>query len=545
MYTPVRRDFVKLAGIGIASISFGGLLSSCASGSNSSKSSTAGGGKDQVIVAMNAGSEPTAGFDPLISWGAGEHVHEPLIQSTLIATNTTMGFELDLATSHECSEDGMTWTFTLRTDAFFSDGVQVTAEDAAFTIRGILENQGSEVDLSMVKDAYATDDATLIVEMNKPFNALLYTLAVVGIVPEHAYGENYGRNPIGSGRYLLEQWDEGQQVILVANPDYYGEAPLMKKVVVVFMEEDAALAAVRSGQIDIAFTTAAFGDQVVAGFELLACKTVDSRGISLPMIKAGNSRADGEVEYPAGNDVTSDVGLRQAMNYAVDREKMVEHVLNGYGSPAYSVCDGMPWASDAMKVDTDINKAKTLLNEAGWRAGTDGILEKEGTRATLSLVYSAGDSTRQALATEFSNQMRAIGIDIQVKGLSWDDIYPREFSDPILWGWGSNSPTELYELNYSKGWGNFSCYESEQSDAYFDAALAEPEISDSYELWHKAQWDAQSGPAPQGDASWVWLVNVDHLYFKRHGLDVAEQKLHPHGHGWSLVNNVDRWAWDA
>ena len=68
-------------------------------------------------------------------------------------------------------------------------------------------------------------------------------------------------------------------------------------------------------------------------------------------------------------------------------------------------------------------------------------------------------------------------------------------------------------------------------------------MEDSYELFQKAQWDGTPGVAPQGAATWVWLVNVDHLYFKRTGLEVAEQKPASDGHGWSLVNNVDRWSW--
>ena len=66
-------------------------------------------------------------------------------------------------------------------------------------------------------------------------------MAIVGIVPEHAYDENYGQNPIGSGRYIMKQWDKGQQVIFEANPDYYGEEPKIKKLTVLFMEEEAAL----------------------------------------------------------------------------------------------------------------------------------------------------------------------------------------------------------------------------------------------------------------------------------------------------------------
>ena len=437
----------------------------------------------------------------------------------------------------------MTWYFTIRDDAKFTDGEPLSASDVAFTINGIIESEAAEADLSMVEKAVATDDTHVEITMTKPYNALLYTLAVVGIVPEHAHGEDYGANPIGSGRYMLEQWDRGQQVILKANPDYYGEAPKMERVVVVFMEEDAALAAVRAGQVDIAYTSATYSDQTSEGYELFACETVDSRGISLPSIAAGQTKADGANEYPAGNDVTCDLTVRRAINYGVDRQAMIDNVLNGYGTPAYSVCDSSPWGSPDMKVETDVEAAKKLLDEAGWASGEDGVRSKDGIRAAFDMYYASDDSVRQALAAEFADQMKELGIEVSIKGASWDDIYPHEFSTPILWGWGSNAPTELYELTYSQGWGNYACYDNAEIDSYLDEALAVPYIEDSYELFQKAQWDGTQGVAPQGAATWVWLANVDHLYFKRTGLEVAEQKPHPHGHGWSLVNNVDQWSW--
>ncbi|WP_415927839.1 ABC transporter substrate-binding protein [Slackia piriformis] len=539
-----RRRFAQLIAAGGASVACAGVLSACGgNGADGSPSANDAGVKNQVIVAMNMNSEPAAGFDPFVSWGCGEHVHEPLIQSTLITTDADLEFVNDLATEYYCADDGMTWYFTIRDDAKFTDGEPLTASDVAFTINVSIESEAAEADLSMVEKAVATDDTHVEITMAKPYNALLYTLAVVGIVPEHAHGEDYGANPIGSGRYMLEQWDRGQQVILKANPDYYGEAPKMERVVVVFMEEDAALAAVRAGQVDIAYTSATYSDQTSEGYELFACETVDSRGISLPSIAAGQTKADGANEYPAGNDVTCDLAVRRAINYGVDRQAMIDNVLNGYGTPAYSVCDSSPWGSPDMKVETDVEVAKKLLDEAGWASGEDGIRSKDGVRAAFDMYYASDDSVRQALAAEFADQMKELGIEVSIKGASWDDIYPHEFATPILWGWGSNAPTELYELTYSKGWGNYACYDNAEIDSYLDEALAVPYIEDSYELFQKAQWDGTQGVAPQGAATWVWLANVDHLYFKRTGLEVAEQKPHPHGHGWSLVNNVDRWSW--
>ncbi|WP_449314428.1 ABC transporter substrate-binding protein [Rubneribacter sp.] len=555
MASITRRQFARLAGTGALSLSLGGVLAGCAGGAGSSAGAGASSGgaagsaadgvrSSQVIVSMTPGSEPAAGFDPLVSWGCGEHVHEPLIQSTLITTDVDLNFQNDLATSYECSEDGLIWTFSIRDDVRFSDGQPLTARDVAFTINGIIGSAASECDLSMVREAVAVDDATVVIHMKKPFNALLYTLAVVGIVPEHAYGEGYGQNPVGSGRYLLEQWDRGQQVILRANPGYYGEAPKMERVVVVFMEEDASLAAAQSGQVDVAYTAATYAANRPAGYDLLNCASVDSRGISLPCVPAGGSKTQqGDVSYPAGNDVTCDRAVRQAINYGVDRQRMIDNVLNGYGTAAYSVADGMPWSSPDMRCETDAGKARQLLDDAGWVAGADGVREKDGVRAALDLYYPAGDSVRQAIAAEFANQMAELGIEVSPKGASWDDLYPHQFSDPVVWGWGTNAPVETYNLFYSQGVGNYACFQNASTDAYLDEALARPQVEDSFELWRKAQWDGAEGFAPQGDAPWVWLANVDHLYFAREGLEVAEQKPHPHGHGWSLVNNVDQWSW--
>ena len=539
-----RRTFLQVAGVSAAAVGFGGVLSACAGGSNAGSGSAASGERaSQVTVSMPMSSEPGAGFDPFVSWGCGEHVHEPLIQSTLLTTKADMGFENDLATAYTCSDDGLTWTFTIRTDAKFTNGKPVTAHDVAYTINGVANNEASECDLTMVDEAVAVDDETCEIHLNKPFNALLYTLAVIGIVPDGGHGADYGSNPVGSGRYMLEQWDRGQQVILKANPDYYGEAPKIERVVVVFMEEDASLAAARSGQVDVAFTSATFANQQPKGYDLLNCASVDSRGISLPTIAPGATKKQTGEEYPAGNAVTQDLALRRAINYGVKRQTLIDNVLNGYGQIAYSVGDNMPWSTDAMKCEEDLARAKALLDEAGWVAGADGVRAKDGVTAAFDLYYSSSDSVRQAIAMEFANQMNELGIKVTPKGASWDDIHQHQFSDPVVWGWGSNSPIEVYNLNYSKGNGNYSCYENAAVDAHLNAALANPVVADSYDEWKLAMWDGENGPAPQGDATWVWFANVDHLYFVADGLKVAEQKPHPHGHGWSIVNNVDKWSW--
>lgn len=124
--------------------------------------------KDSVIVTMPSTSEPEAGFDPVYGWGAGEHVHEPLIQSTLTTTTADLKIGKDLATDYSVSEDGLTWTVTIRNDVKFTDGEPLMASDVAFTYNLCVQNS-SVNDFTMLKEAVALDDTTVEFHMNMPF----------------------------------------------------------------------------------------------------------------------------------------------------------------------------------------------------------------------------------------------------------------------------------------------------------------------------------------------------------------------------------------
>lgn len=538
-----RRRVISLVCVAALVVS---LLLGC--GGESAERSGGSRDGDSVVIALDPGSEPEAGFDPAYGWGAGEHVHEPLIQSTLTVTNTDLTIGYDLATGYSVSEDGLTWQVTIRRDAKFTDGEPLTAEDVAFTYNTVKETS-SVNDFTMLDHAEAADDTTVIFHMTRPFSIWPYTMAEVGILPEHAYDSaTYGTEPVGSGRYILKQWDKGQQVILEANPDYYGEAPKMKQVTILFMEEDAAFLAAQSGQVDLAYTSATYSEEEVEGYTLAAYDSVDNRGLNLPAIPE-TTDSEGRA---VGNDFTSDVLVRRAINIGVDRQEMIDHVLNGYGSPAYSVCDQLPWYNEASEVTYDPEGAAALLDEAGWVLGEDGVREKDGVQAKMNLLYSNGDSVRQALATDFADQMEELGIICTIEGVGWDTAYDRALSEPLLWGWGAHTPMELYNIYHTiegntvdgKDLAQYSPYANETVDTYMDQALAESDLEEAYTLWQQAQWDGTTGVTQEGDIPWVWLVNIDHLYWVRDGLTVAEQKIHPHGHGWSIVNNVDQWEWE-
>jgi peptide/nickel transport system substrate-binding protein len=496
--------------------------------------------KDELILAV--GYERDEGWDPVTGWG---RYGSPLFQSTLFKRDSNLAVINDLATGYEVSDDALTWTVSIRDDAVFSDGEKLTANDVVFTFLKTKES-GSVVDLNILNEVKALDDYTVEFSLERPHSAFISILVSTGIVPEHAYDSSYAESPIGSGPFKLLQWDKGQQLIVEANPLYYGELPYFKRITFLFLEEDAAFAAAKAGQVQIAAIPHAFGDQVVSGMRLANLESIDNRGMMFPFVKAGGETDDGK---PVGNDVTADLAIRLAINVAVDRQALVAGALNNFGTPAYSVCDNMPWWNpETVLEDADFETAAAILVEGGWEdTDGDGILEKNGLKASFSLIYPASDMTRQALALGVADMIRPLGIDIKAEGKSWDDIEQLMHSNAILFGWGSYDPIEMFNLYHSSmagfSWYNTGFYGNPTVDQYMEKALSATSEEEANSFWKMAQWDGETGFSGKADAPWAWLVNLGHLYLVDEKLDIGEHKIQPHGHGWPITDNIAEWKW--
>ncbi|WP_010254481.1 ABC transporter substrate-binding protein [Treponema primitia] len=489
-------------------------------------------------LTLAIGGEPDEGFDPCTGWG---RYGSPLFQSTLLEFDRNMNFTNDLAAAYSLSPDGLVWTFDIRPDAKFTDGTPVTAADVAFTFNTAKET-GSEIDLTRMRIARALSPTRVEFVLDSPMSAFINLTVFLGIVPEHAYSANYGQRPIGSGPYKFVQWDKGQQLIAERNEEYYGTKPAFERLTLLFLDTDGAFAAVQSGAVDIAMTVPMLVRDI-PGYSLLRAQSVDNRGVSFPSTKPGTFSAD---KFPVGNAVTSDIVIRKALIYGIDRTAIVRDALNGYGSIAYSVCDGLPWSNpDTKIIDSDLAGQKAALDAAGWRIAGDGIRVKDGLRASFSLIYPAGDSVRQAVAMAFAQQARGLGIEVLPQGGSWDDIGQKMYSTPVVFGWGSHSPLETYNLYYGKhattGYNNVTNILNPTVDRYMEAALSALSTEEANSNWKKAAWDGITGYANQGDATWCWIADIEHLYYVRDGLDTGNQRIHPHGHGFPVISNIKEW----
>ena len=498
-------------------------------------------GRGEVIISIS--SEPDS-LDPCMGWGHGT---TPLVQSTLVEYKQDMSFRNDLATEYHLSEDGLVWTFKIRDDVKFTDGEALTASDVVFTFNTAKSSQSS-LDLTFMDKVEAPDDVTVIFTLKKPTSTFLNTVATVGIVPEHAYDEDYGIHPIGSGPFKFVQWNKQEQLILEANEDYYGTVPAMKKVIIVFQDEDAAFAAVKAGQVDIGLTAATLATNEIEGYKVEAITTVDNRGLTLPVSPAEGKMT--ESGYPYGNDVTCHIEIRQALAYGIDREMIADAALNGFATPCYSENDGFPWNNPEVKIETDADYAKQLLADAGWAdTDGDGIVEMDGLKAEFTCLYPSGDSVRQAIAMATAEQAKTLGILMNVEGTSWDDISKRMFSEAVCMGWGSSNPYTTYCLFHTDNmlkddYYNPEGYSNPVVDGYLNGAMEVLTVEEANKNWQLSQWDGTTGTAMKGDCPWVWLVNSQHLYYVREGLNIGEQQLHAHGSSMPLLQNLKDWTWE-
>ncbi len=502
-----------------------------------------GGGDSNRTLTLAIGGESEDGYDPTLGWG---RYGSPLFQSTLLTRGADFAVANDLATGYEVSEDGLTWTVSIRDDARFTDGEPVTAADVAYTFNTAAEG-GGVTDVTVLDEAVAVDDTTVELRLERPQSTFINRLVSLGIVPEHAHGDDYARQPIGSGPFELVQWDQGQQLIVQRNDDYYGEQPEFDRVVFLFTDEDGSLAAGRAGEVDMVAVPSTLATGELSGMRLVDVASVDNRGMMLPFVADdGETTASGA---PIGNDVTADPAIRRALNLAVDRQALVDGVLEGYGSPAFGPVDGLPWFEPGSVVaDADPAAAGALLDEAGWTADGDGVRTKDGQSAAFRLLYPAGDTVRQGLALSIVDMVRPVGIEIEAVGDSWDEIEQRMHADAVLFGWGSHDPTEMYNLYHSSQAGveywNPGFYGDEQVDEYLDLAMAAPDQDEANVYWRAAQLDDDgAGFSAPADAAWAWLVNLDHTYYVDDCLDIGDPQVEPHGHGWPITAGITSWRW--
>ncbi|MBR0370829.1 MAG: ABC transporter substrate-binding protein [Methanobrevibacter sp.] len=495
---------------------------------------------NELVACVAAhGEEPEFGFDPMHGWGYHDSGTEPLIQSTLLKRDANNTFVNDLATNYTISDDFKEYTVEIRDDVKFTDGNKLKAGDVAFSYNKAKE-LGEGADLSSMLEAKADGDTKVVFTLNKSDSTFINKLTDVGIVPEANYNaDSYGKNPIGSGPYKLAQWDKGQQFILEKNPDYYGKEPYFDKITNLFLDSDAAFAAVKNGDVDIAEVPVAYANESVKGYHLEYFDSIDVRGISLPtQNNTGKIIGDDNLTY--GNNVTGDPAIREALNVGINRSELVKGSLNGFGNVSYNgVASQLPWAFESTFTDGNVDQAKQILANAGWNdTNGDGIVEKDGQKASFSIYYNSKATERQTIAVAVAEQAKEIGIEINPVGGSWDDIDPVKFQEGVVWGFGSADPYEIEHQYDSRvageGYDNPEILNDTSVDTLIDQAMTQ-DLDSSYSTWSQAAQKANS------NYPFLWIGTMDYTYFVSDSLDISNSTHLIYPHGGDIWGNIYDW----
>lgn len=392
--------------------------------------------------------------DPQDDVPRGEYVHssttDPANFNDILHSDTTSGWvcsriyssmfnlvedyvpEGDLVTDYEFTDDGLTYTFYLRDDVYFHDGVQLTAEDVAFTYNAMKhpDYTGPRAAVYMYVDyVEAVDDFTVRFHLTEPDGSLIGTL-IRGILPAHLFEDtpigdmlespHSLEDPIGSGPYKFVEYQPGRHVILEANPDYYGEGPYIETMVLRIVEDsDVALAAFEAGELDYVGIPGTEKDRMLSEF-------TDTHWFETYR-RAGQHYMIVQTQQPGLDDYR----VRQAMLYGMDRESMIDGILEGEGYIRNTPIPSINWAyvpefSEMYKYNPD--RSIEILEDAGYTRGDDGVFEKGDVRLEFDLHTNAGNVARTAFCLVIQDNFEDIGIKANVHFVDWVT-----FRDRHLW----------------------------------------------------------------------------------------------------------------
>ena len=492
---------------------------------------------DELVVCIAAhGGEPESGFNPMTGWGKRD---DPLIQSTLFKYDSNATLINDLATSYNISDDLKTYTVNIREGIKFTDESPLTAEDVVFTYNKAKES-GETTNLESLDNAQKVNDTTIQFTLNRPDSTFINKLAHVGIVPSDSYNNiTYGENPIGSGPYKLKQWDKGQQVIFERNEDYYGKKPYYRKITNVYLDAETAFVAAKNGEIDVVEVPVTYLNSTIDGMHTQIMHSIDGRYLSLPVMNNTEEKTVDGKSY-IGNDITSDSAIREALMVGINRTNISQGAYNGLADPLYDVVSSsLPWSLNSSLSDGDITQAKEILASNGWvDSDGDGIVEKDGKKASFNLNYGSNDQDDQIIALSVSQQAKDFGIEIIPQSKQWSEIRNIKSSEPFVFSGGDLDPYMLYQYYSSslagKGWNNVPGYNNPQVDKLMENAM-NIELNSSYDSWKEVDKLAKK------DNPYIPLATKPFLLFVSDRVDISPntQKIYPHGG--DFLGNIYDW----
>ncbi|MBK5490871.1 ABC transporter substrate-binding protein [Bacillus sp. TH17] len=394
--------------------------------------------KDTLVVGI---SKPGGVFLPYFQQNGWDGNVTSVIFASLVSTDKQGKPTPELAEKWDISSDQLTYTFHLRKDLKFSDGSPLTADDVAFTLT-LLHDKAYEGDKDISQYAvkggkeYKEGKATSIegIQVVDPQTIKITTekvnsqaLTALGgeVLSKAYYGKDYKQNtslnylkalyekPIAAGPYKFEKYIPGQEVRFVANENYYAGKPKIPNFIYKITSGDTKLQLFQTGEVD--YTGLGTGDEVLEQAKALEFANIQiETAASFSYIYMNNNKP-----------YLKDKKVRQALIYGLDRKKYVDTALKGYGTVANVPIHPTSWAyteEGVNKYEYDKEKAKKLLDEAGWKVGSDGIREKDGQKLKLSYFGPSSAKDSDLLIPIAKENYKEIGVEFNPEFMDFNTM---------------------------------------------------------------------------------------------------------------------------
>lgn len=472
--------------------------------------------KQGGTLVVVAGTDPGT-LNPAISTSGALHFVAGSLYNGLVALDKDFKPMPDLADSWTVSDDGKAYTFKLHPGVKWHDGKPFTAADVKFTVEQLLLkfHARTKTGLEPVLAGIDTpDDLTVVFRFKTPYAPLLQQLNVIEapILPKHLYEGSDPQNnpvnlkPVGTGPFKFVEYKKGQQVTLERNPDYFKPGlPRFDKLIFSIIPESAtAMAAFERREVDYVSVPGADVERVS----------------KLPGVTVGRSPAGAGGTFCVQTVIPNlerapldKLPVRQALNLAIDRERMVKQVLCGQGRAARGPLATTLWAFDPSlpAFAYDPTKANQLLDAAGLAKGAD------GTRFKLTAVFP---NTVAKMAEVLKENFAQVGVNLELKIVDFNEanqtvFVKRDFDlgyasycngpDPEIGVRRAYDSTNIKSVLFSNG----AAYRNPKADELFTRAVAEVNREKRMAIYAELQ------KLLVGDLPYFWLYESEGAYAHR------------------------------
>lgn len=394
-----------------------------------------------------------------------------LVYDTIYEYQLDGTYKLDAAESADVSDDGLTWTFKIRSGVKFHDGQPMTAKDVAFSLN-FYKNNVDFIYLNTYTENFdsitAPDDTTVVVTLNEAVPNMDYLLSYLYILPEHIW-KDHAEAPasvefenlslIGTGPFKLVEYRQNEFVHLAANREHFAVVPKVDNVIFqTFASQDVLVQSLKSGQVDMITELPSTAIETLKGDPNIsvASGAPFSPGVTDIIMNQMDPEncptEDGGI--CTGHPALLDRNVRLAMAHATDKQKLIDIVLLGYGTPGLTLIpNGLGhWYNDTIKdYEYNVAKANQILDSAGYLdTNGDGVREMpDGSRPLTFRVHWPSDSIDAPRMAELLSEMwDQIGIHTELQAIEPDaltaECCPTFDYDIILWGWAADpDPSSL------------------------------------------------------------------------------------------------------